>query len=270
MTRVVVLAPIINSPFSRSIAALCQQEEGIELAGIICRRVLNLARLRSELRRDGVRLARKAWRKLVLGAADNSAAGEEGFHDIAARAGVVDQSLSEFAQQHGIPFHNVKDHNDPEAIAALESMRPDVVAFTGGGIIRKPLLEAAGRGIFNTHMGPLPAYRGMDVVEWPILEKRHRDPGLGVTLHFMDRGIDTGPIVRTQQVPIRTGDSMERLRKRFEPAMVSLMLEGIRLVRDDALSLRSQTEAEGRQYYVLHPRLYAETRRRLTFLARNA
>jgi methionyl-tRNA formyltransferase len=270
MTRVVVLAPIVNSPFSRSVAALCQQEEGIALAGIISRRVLNLTRLRSELRRDGVRLVRKAWRKLVLAATDDSAAGEEGFHDISARVGVADQSLSDFARQHGIPFYSAKDHNDQEAIAALKSMRPDVVAFTGGGIIRKPLLEAAGRGIFNTHMGPLPAYRGMDVIEWPILEERHREPGLGVTLHFMDRGIDTGPIVRTEQVPIRQGDSMERLRKRFEPAMVSLMLEGIRLVRDDALPLRSQTEAEGRQYYVMHPRLYAETRRRLAALTRNS
>ena len=267
MTRVVILASIVNSPFSRSVSAMCQQEEGIELAGIICRRVLNLARLRSELRRDGVRLVRKAWRKLVLTATDDSAPGEEGFHDLAARAGVADQSLSDFARRHGIPFHSVKDHNDRKAIAALESMRPDVVAFTGGGIIRKSLLEAAGRGVFNTHMGPLPDYRGMDVVEWPILEGRHRDPGLGVTLHFMDRGIDTGPIVRTERVPIRPGDSMERLRKRFEPAMVSLMLEGIRLVRDDAVSLRSQTEAEGRQYYVMHPRLYAETRRRLAVLA---
>lgn len=270
MTRVVILAPIDNSPFSRSVAALCQQESGIELAGIICRRVLNLTRLRSELRRDGIRLARKAWRKLVLGAADDSAAGEEGFHDIASRAGVTGQPLTDFARQHGIPFHNAKDHNDPEAISALESMRPDVVAFTGGGIIRKPLLEAAGQGIFNTHMGLLPAYRGMDVVEWPILEGRDQHPDLNVTLHFMDRGIDTGPIVRTQRVSIHPGDSMERLRKRFEPAMVSLMLEGIRLVRDDALPLRSQAEAEGRQYYVMHPRLYTETRQRLAVLARNS
>jgi len=62
---------------------------------------------------------------------------------------------------------------------------------------------------------------------------------------------------------------MERLRKRFEPAMVSLMLEGIRLVRDDALRLRPQKEAEGRQYYVMHPRLYGEARRRLAVLTQD-
>jgi methionyl-tRNA formyltransferase len=142
-------------------------------------------------------------------------------------------------------------------------MEPDVVAFTGGGIIRNALIEAAGRGIFNAHMGRLPEYRGMDVVEWPILEGRHEEPGLAVTLHFMDRGIDTGPIARIERVPIRAGDSMERLRKRFEPVMVRLMIEGIRLVRDDALELRTQTESQGRQYYLMHPRLYKEARSRL-------
>jgi folate-dependent phosphoribosylglycinamide formyltransferase PurN len=264
---VVVLAPFVNSPFSRSVSALCHQEPGVELAGIICRRVLNPSRLRSELRRDGIRLVRKAWRKLVLAEADATGGDEEGLHEIAAQAGVGDQTLKAFARKEGIPFISVGDHNDPEAVSALRSMDPDVVAFTGGGIIRKGLIEAAGRGIFNTHMGPLPEYRGMDVVEWPILERRHDEPGLAVTLHFMDRGIDTGPIARIERVPIRAGDSMERLRKRFEPVMVRLMIEGIRLVRDDALDLQVQTEPEGRQYFIMHPRLYEEARRRLGKIA---
>ena len=201
-TRVVVLAPIVNSPFSRSISALVHAEPGLELAGIVCRRVLNVQRLRSELRRDGVRLIRKAWRKIVLAEADASARDEPGFHDLAREAGVADLSLRTFAKRHEIPFVSVGDHNDDDGIAALEAMAPDVVAFTGGGIIRQRLIDVAGRGIFNTHMGPLPQYRGMDVVEWPLLEAGDASPRLGVTLHFMDKGIDTGPILTLGDVPI--------------------------------------------------------------------
>ncbi len=266
MTRIAILAPVVNSPFSRSVLALCLREPGIEVVGVLCRRILNPARLRAELRRDGARLARKAWRKLVLAEADDSAAGEEGFHDLASRAGVGKRSLKRLASDAGVPFRSVDDHNAPESIDALRAMRPDVVAFTGGGIIRQPLIEASGLGIFNTHMGPLPEYRGMDVVEWPILEADGVEPVLGVTLHFMDRGIDTGPIVKVERVPIHAGDRMERLRKRFEPVMVSILMEGIRLVRDGALEPRPQAEADGRQYFVMHPRLYAEARRRLAIL----
>lgn len=262
-TRVVILAPIANSPFSRSVCALVHAEPGLELVGIVCRRILNPARLRSELKRDGVRLARKAFRKIVLAEADDSAGDEPGFHDRARDAGVAGESLDAFAKRHGVPIVHVNDHNDDRSIGALRELRPDVVGFTGGGIIRQKLIDAAGRGIFNTHMGPLPRYRGMDVVEWPILEAGRTPPEIGVTLHFMDKGIDTGPIVRIDPVSIHPGDTMERLRRRFEPVMVDILLDGLRWVRDGGQDLRRQTEDEGRQYFVMHPRLYGEARRRL-------
>ena len=263
MTRVVILAPVDNSPFARSIAALTHAEPGLELAGIVVRKILNPKRLRSELRRDGVRLVRKAWKKLVLASEDGVAEDERGFNDVARDAGMERIGLSAFAKREGIPCVRVGDHNSPESLAALVSMDPAVVAFTGGGIIRPPLIGAAGQGIFNTHMGVLPAYRGMDVVEWPILEDRQDRVGLGVSLHFMDRGIDTGPVVKVVRVPIEPGDSVERLRKRFEPALVELMMDGLRMTRDGALEPRPQIEADGRQYYVMHPRFYDEVRSRL-------
>jgi folate-dependent phosphoribosylglycinamide formyltransferase PurN len=256
-----------NSPFSRSVSGLCHAEPGIELAGIIVRKILNPARLRSELRRDGVRLVRKAWKKLVLGSEDGVADDAPGFNDIARDAGMQGLRLSAFARREGIRFTRVGDHNDAESLAALEEMRPDVVAFTGGGIIRQPLIDAAGRGIFNTHMGVLPRYRGMDVIEWPILEGEQQSTGLGVTLHFMDKGIDTGPIAKIAHVPIEPGDSVERLRKRFEPAMVQIMLDGLRAARDGALEVQPQSEGDGHQYFVMHPRFYQEVRRRLASLA---
>ena len=265
--RVVILAPVDNSPFSRSVAALCRVEPGVEVAGIIVRKILNPARLHSELRRDGVRLIRKIWKKLVLASNDGIANDERGFNHLTDEAGVGSTRLSVFAKRHNIPCIKVDDHNDERSLSGLREMRPDVVAFTGGGIIRKPLLDASGQGIFNTHMGMLPLYRGMDVVEWPILEGRTNDPGLGVTLHFMDPGIDTGPIAFRREVPIHAGDSIEQLRRRFEPTMVDLMLEGIRAVRDQQLPLEIQAEEDGRQYFIMHPRFYDEVRRGLKRIA---
>lgn len=263
MTRVVILAPVDNSPFSRAIAALTHAEPGLELAGIVVRKILNPKRLRSELRRDGVRLVRKAWKKLVLGSEDGVAEDERGFNDLAREAGMERIGLSAFAKREGIPCVRVGDHNDAETLAALVSMEPTVVAFTGGGIIRPPLIEASGQGIFNTHMGVLPAYRGMDVVEWPILEDRQVSVGLGVSLHFMDKGIDTGPVAKVVQVPIRPGDSVERLRKRFEPVIVEAMMDGLCMTRDGELALQLQRDEDGRQYYVMHPRFYDQVKRRL-------
>ena len=262
--RVVVLSPVDTSPFTRLVAKFCLEEPGIELAGIVVRKILNPSRLRSELRRDGIRLVRKAWKKLVLGGdVRDSSAGETGFYELTVERRLEGVTASGFAKEHGVPFVKVGDHNDDASLSFLQRARPDVVAFTGGGIIRAPLLEASGRGIFNTHMGVLPPYRGNDVVEWPIVEGRVDDVGLGVTLHFMARGIDTGPIAMIRSVPIRPGDTMERLRKRFEPVMLGILEDGLRAARDDGLELREQAPADGRQYFIMHPRFYDVARREL-------
>lgn len=266
--KVVVLSPVNNSLYSKLVLKLCHEEPGVEVAGIVVRRILNLNRVRSELKRDGVRLVRKAWKKLVLGGdVRDSSAGETGFYELARDQGVGQVSVSRLAKELGVPCLRVGDHNDADSVRFLERVKPDVVAFTGGGLIRQSLLEASGRGIFNAHMGVLPAYRGMDVVEWPLVEEQSGTIGIGVTLHFMARGVDTGPIALIERVSIRPGDSMERLRKRFEPAMLGAMLKGIRAARDGTLDLKAQRAEEGRQYFVMHPRFYEIARKKLAAIA---
>lgn len=266
--RIVVLSPVESSPFSKLVCKLCHEEPGVEVAGVVVRKIVNPARLRAELKRDGVRLARKAWKKLVLGGdVQDSSAGETGFFELAREHRVAGSSVSQLAASLGVPVVKVADHNDPAAVTFVEQCRPDAVAFTGGGILRKALLEASGQGIFNTHMGILPRYRGTDVVEWPLVEDRTEDVGLGVTVHFMASSLDTGPIVNFQRVAVASGDSMERLRKRFEPAMLNGMLEAVRGLRDGQLAPAPQRLEDGHQYFVMHPRFYEIARKKLSRLA---
>lgn len=266
--RVLVLSPVDSSPFSKLAIHLVHREPGLELVGVVVRTILNADRLRAELKRDGVRLVRKAWKKLVLGGdVRDSSRDEPGFFELAREHGLEGRSVSALARSLGVPVVKAKDHNDPRAVDFVSRLRPDAIAFTGGGILRAPLLEASGRGVLNTHMGILPPYRGNDVVEWPIVEDRAESVGLGVSVHFMEKGLDTGPIANFQRVAVKPGDTMERLRKRFEPAMLQGLLEALRALRDDRLELRPQRLDEGRQYFVMHPRFYEVARAKLARLA---
>src|SRR5436309_2693224 len=58
------------------------------------------------------------------------------------------------------------------------------------------VIEAFRLGILNAHIGVLPAYRGMNVAEWAALE----GGSVGCSVHFIDTGIDTGPILATRGV----------------------------------------------------------------------
>ena len=254
--KVIILAPIYNSLYSLLVTQGCISEPGVEVAGIIIRKILNIKRFRSEFRRDRVRLLKKMWGKLVLGHRGLSHDGGEGTPQGLARpVELRDRSLPTLARRYKIPFTKVSDLNDEHSLIFLREHSPDLVLFTGGGLIRKQILDVSGRGVLNAHMGLLPHYRGMDVVEWPFVENHHSDIEIGVTLHVMDQGVDTGPILMRRRIPIRSGDTFERIRQRFETAMIEVMLEGVRSARDHRMVLIPQNRDEGRLYFMMHPRL---------------
>jgi folate-dependent phosphoribosylglycinamide formyltransferase PurN len=265
--RLAVLAPIANSLYSRLVVHLAAREPGVELVLVVVRSIASLKRFRDELRRDGRRLVEKIYHKLVLSPADQQAFSGDTLAVLAAHVHLKDPTLPAQARRLGVRCLQVKDHNHPAALHALQAARPDIIAFTGGGLIRQPILDLPRLGVLNCHAGLLPEYRGMDVVEWPLLEMQDAAPRLGITLHFMDRGVDTGPILLTRALSIQPGDTLERFRARLEPAQVTMVLDGLRGLRDGTLQPRPQLPEDGRQYYMLHPRLRAAAARRLSRLA---
>ncbi|MBV9686010.1 MAG: formyl transferase [Alphaproteobacteria bacterium] len=87
-----------------------------------------------------------------------------------------------------VPYIN---HPKVEALAAR--LQPDIVAVFGTGLIREPLLSAGRLGIVNLHGGVSPRYRGSDCTFWALYNGEFDQ--VGCTLHFIDRGIDTGDLI---------------------------------------------------------------------------
>lgn len=264
--RVVVLAPIGSSLYSRLVTWLASREAGVEVVGVVVRTPWTWRRLRDELRRDGKRLLAKAYQKLVLRERAYDPSDPRSLRAMAERAALPGRSLAELTEVIRCPLLAVKDHNERGAEEFLRVVRPDVAAFTGGGLIRPHILALPRLGVLNCHMGLLPRYRGMDVVEWPLLEQPAA-PSIGLTLHFMERGVDTGPILLRRPVAVEPGDTFAVVRRRFEPAMVELMVQGLRGLRDGTLVAEPQQLAAGRQYFVMHDRLLAAAQRNLAALS---
>lgn len=83
--------------------------------------------------------------------------------------------------------------NSEDAIAALQRFSPSVVVVNGTRIISEKVLTSIGATFINTHAGITPLYRGVHGGYWALAS---RDPGhCGVTVHQVDRGIDTGSII---------------------------------------------------------------------------
>lgn len=260
--KIAIIAPIHTSYYSLAVCQLLAQEKDIQICAVLVRSPWSFMRLWSEWRRDGIRLLHKVADKWLM--RDKSKdGGQEALFSLVKKLKLDRQDLFSWSRENCVPIKSVSDINSPGAESFLKNANPDLIVFTGGGLIRKNILNIPKIGILNCHSGWLPRYRGMDVVEWALLESKAKHSLLGLTLHFMDAGVDTGPILLQKKIRLEKNDSIANIRARMQPLMVEMMLQGVKGLRDGKLKPRPQQVSEGRQYYVMHPRLLAEARKYL-------
>jgi methionyl-tRNA formyltransferase len=100
----------------------------------------------------------------------------------------------------------------PEAVAAILALRPDLAVLADyGQIVPPPLLDLR-HGALNLHPSALPRFRGAAPVPAAILAG---DPETAVTLMRMDPGLDTGPIVAQEPVPLDGSEHAPDLERRL-------------------------------------------------------
>lgn len=154
----------------------------------------------------------------------------------------------------GIAVIEVPSLSDAAGIAQIKRLSPDIAVYCGGGILNSELLSVPEIGTLNAHMGILPRYRGMNVAEWAAFE---RGPS-GCTVHFMDAGIDTGPILCIREFGLESCSSIEEVRKRVDDEQIALLADVLhQLCAGNGRGVRSylQSAGEGQQYYRMHPEL---------------
>jgi methionyl-tRNA formyltransferase len=109
------------------------------------------------------------------------------------------------AESLGLPVSTPRTLRDPEEasrFAALDLDAAVVVAY--GHILTAPFLGAPVLGCYNIHGSLLPRWRGAAPIQRALLAG---DDTTGVTIIRMDEGLDTGPMVLAEQLPIRAGDT---------------------------------------------------------------
>jgi len=87
-----------------------------------------------------------------------------------------------------------------EILSVLEEFKPDLcVVVAYGRILKADVLAAAKFGFLNVHFSLLPKFRGAAPVQWSLIEGEAKS---GVTLFWLDEGMDTGPIQSLVETPV--------------------------------------------------------------------
>jgi phosphoribosylglycinamide formyltransferase-1 len=167
---------------------------------------------------------------------------------------VEDAYILERARARGIPAEYIsgepfKTKLEGEAeqayIAAIKRYGAAVVVLAGFmRIIKQGLLSAFEHRIMNIHPALLPAFPGME--SW----KQALDYGAkitGCTVHFVDAGTDTGPIIVQKSVPVMEDDTPQTLHARMQAEEHKALPEALRLLAEDRLRIEGRCVRIGRK-----------------------
>lgn len=161
------------------------------------------------------------------------------------------ESVRDWAKRRGVPVLLHRRIGDPELLEELRALAPDLIVLAGADIVPAPLLELPPLGAINPHYGLLPGYRGMNVAEWSVF---CNEP-VGVTVHYVDPGIDTGDILEREPVAVEPGDTLLSIRAKQQKLAQRLLLRAVERIDAGTAERMPQALEEGRQFYRMHPAL---------------
>jgi len=122
--------------------------------------------------------------------------------------------------------------NGEDARAALRRAGADVAVSLDNVLIREATFVLPAHGTINVHHGAVPEYRGGPPVFWELLDGRET---VGFTIHLIDTGIDTGPVLAEGEVPIERRRSLAETLAATIPVLHEASLDALERVLDDGV-----------------------------------
>jgi len=131
-------------------------------------------------------------------------------------------AVRSLATARGIPLATPERLDEP-AVQTLGSWRPDLLVVVGYlAILKRPVRDLPPLGAINIHAGLLPRYRGRAPLSWAIL---NGETEAGLTVHYIDRGVDSGPVIAQRRYRIGPDETAGELYGRIQADIPEFLLE---------------------------------------------
>ncbi len=149
-------------------------------------------------------------------------------------------SILAYAQKKGIQTYEINTPNSKSFQKALVRLQPDVIINQSQSIIKKNLLEIPRIGVINRHNALLPKNRGRLTPFWVLFRG---EPESGVSIHFVEEGIDSGQIIVQKRFPVSKRETFRSLVKKNYTIAPVAMLEAVdRLEKEENDYLENSDE----------------------------
>lgn len=150
-------------------------------------------------------------------------------------------TVSWIARRAGLPVWN-QSINKPSFIDFVSRFKPDLFVVASFSRILKPeTLALAPRGAINLHPSLLPKYRGADPIFWVLVNDEKET---GVTVHWIDKGVDTGALLGQKVVSIHEYEDAISLAKKLIQVGGELLADVLDQIAEDRAVSVSQNDAD--------------------------
>lgn len=153
-----------------------------------------------------------------------------------------DAELMQLAKENDIPIEISDNINSSEFINRIKGYGVDLfVSMSFNQIFKREMINLPEYKTINCHAGKLPFYRGRNILNWALINDEKE---FGITVHYVDKGIDTGDIILQETYPITDEDNYSTLLERAYVGCADVLYRAIKMIQNDEVKRIKQSDID--------------------------
>jgi len=168
---------------------------------------------------------------------------------VCARYNAPDPVLKTESIENGLDFIIHGNINSDEFVGRMIKYNCDLfVSMSFNQIFKSALINLPPLRTINCHAGKLPSYRGRNILNWALINDEKE---FGITVHYVDEGIDTGDIILQQCYPITDEDDYSTLLKRAYEECATNLVDAVKQIQSGKVKAVAQKEIQHSGFYCI-------------------
>jgi len=166
---------------------------------------------------------------------------------ICVRYDTQDEILKNYCKRYNIDYLKDANINSNSFIKKLKSYECDLfVSMSFNQIFKKEIISLPKLKTINCHAGKLPFYRGRNILNWALINDEKE---FGITVHYVDEGIDTGDIILQRSYPITDKDNYATLLEKAYVGCANILYDAIVMFKQGFVKGISQNSIHETGFY---------------------
>ncbi len=159
----------------------------------------------------------------------------------------ITKDLFKTCREKNIRIHEIDDVHSPEGRRRIQALDLDLLVVCGTGILKPSVFDLPKQGTVNLHQGDVKKYKGAPPGFWELWNDAKK---IGVTIHYVNQGVDTGDIIQQRIVPIFPYDTLISLQNKVAEISLDLYPDVLRQITKGNITRIKQTKGTGKQYFL--------------------